>query len=80
MICNCGKPAKYELINGDSSCNKRNVCKTYDELHEQNKQYKDDIYDLIRIADSLRIYRESTSHYQQAEFLLDKIKEQYERI
>lgn len=69
--CGCGKPARYTTHDGRGSCSKYGRCPTYDELYEANKQLFNDLRYVLVQTKSVLIYREGTTHYNEA---VDSIK------
>ena len=66
MVCNCGKPAKY-LHTGDVySCNKRQVCPTYEEQAQAIIDLETTLIEVMDISVRLNVFREGTNHQKMA--------------
>lgn len=77
MECNCGKPAKYMHSEDRMSCNKYDVCPTYDELSDTCKQLTIDLSFTLKAAQDLLMFREGTSHYEKAEQTIEQIRAKF---
>lgn len=73
--CNCGRPARYFMVDGQSSCNKYAVCPSYDELESELKKVKQNFMELLDAAESLQFFREGTDYYKDAEEVVLRFKE-----
>lgn len=38
--CNCGAPIRYSHANGKGSCNRYEVCPSYDDLKKEHEHYR----------------------------------------
>lgn len=75
--CNCGRPARYFMVDGESSCNKYAVCPTYDELESELKKVKQEFMELLDVANDVISFREGTDMYKSAEKVVNDYVEQY---
>ena len=77
--CNCGREGRYIVgnLNGyvQSTCNKYNICKPYDQLEGELTQLQKDFDELLDAAGDLRFFREGTDYYKDAEEIVVKFKE-----
>lgn len=77
--CNCGRAARY--ITGadwaESSCNKHKACPPYSQIETELAQHRNDLQELIGIADDLRFFMEGTDYHNDAEYRLDQYKKKY---
>ena len=83
--CNCGKPVRYCMGKNDNgeeifSCNKRVVCKTYDELYQELELLKRTLKASIRAGKDLTIYRVGYESYNAAERKINDLCERYNVI
>ena len=78
--CNCGSAIKY-LTGGDTgSCNKYSVCKHYDQLEGELTQLQKEFQNLLEAANGLRVFREGTGFYNDAEDIVLKLRDKYEWV
>lgn len=78
--CPCGREGRYtHIIDGKtvSSCNKHSVCKSYDEVFEEKERAKNAMKILLKAAEDLKNYKESSSFYKQAVFQVAHLKDLY---
>jgi hypothetical protein len=69
LKCPCGKEGKYlHFIGGEQviSCNKYNICKSYDDLQKDYDKLKSDFNEVYKAALGLSLYREGTDCYEEA--------------
>ena len=78
--CGCGRGARYTSFKDGKevgSCNKYQRCPTYDELCATNNDIIKDLFMLFELSDNLRLFKDSSDSYKQAEVSLDKLKLKY---
>jgi len=74
--CNCGREGRYMMLGSEvMSCNKYALCKPYDQLEGELEQLKKEFDKLLEAANDLRVFREGTGYYNDAEDIVLKFKE-----
>ena len=73
--CNCGKPVRYtHNIDGEfvGSCNKYQVCPTYEELESKLSSLQEKYLQLLNAAATVVIFKEGTEQYIEADYIIYK--------